>query len=949
MTASPNTDAHPGDRIGVRIGEGLGDRHLSFVFPSQIAADAWASAVCRMPGVRSVETARFLGWDAFRNILSAPACPEDREPANDASRLLWAAGVMESRRGKSGTADENGAKDLSPAFLGFFARIAPELDALAAACSRSSAVASEPTLRGYLALRADYSRFLETNSLYEPESLDIGSAPKGERYVVFAPELLPGWAAVAASPAGEAIEAFPADFTPSETRLVRFDDTRKELAWVFSRCARLLDSGIHPSDLAISLPSPDPSTRAQLVRSAGEFGLRLSFRWSEPLTMSPFGTLLRTLSSARADGRSLASMRAFLGARAIPWKDPEAADKLLAFGLKYRILKQTGKSHRDDIWEKTFSLCPHDPGLRAYYRKLKGAMDGIAQAADFAALRGVLHDFRDVFLDESSLPAATVRTTERIMDELEMLDAAARRLKNTSANRGTGSSRLDAFGLFMTRLSAARYLPKGDGGTIPVYPYGISTLLPAKAHFILESSQTGLHVSGSPFDFLGKERGSLLDEGAGSATGDPTRPVGSTMPVDPAAPDVMDFSAATAAACAAPGNAIFCHADKGFSGWTVPHPCFLGWGMEGERKDAEAAKIVAEAPSAAEAAAWEGSGRFPASLFALQRAAALGDMQGGPYPCLTVSGASRVPAGTRTLGPEAVAAARALRAVGSENGMIRFSASSLRAFSHCSFAWFMNATPGARDREEVDEAFPATVAGDFAHSAVRAIYDIIRRDGPYDPARSGTYKRLVPQAAAEALERLARRYGPFVVPMAESWLPLLCDRLERLIDAEAGLAGWEAGDFEHSMSMPLPGSDILLEGRADRIANRGNTEYLVVDFKKKRLPKPKDILVDSDGAISDFQIAAYVELCEHEKIPVSRAWYWSLEDAESLVVFGPGGLKSGPEEYRQERQALIDALTGAAVRIRGGHFLIPDPVHGDCEECGWRAACRALFVSERSR
>lgn len=867
----------------------IGDRNACFVFPSQAAADAWAREICRRPEIGAMETDRFMGWDRLADRMTRHSIPAAGAPADDARRMLWAAG----------TASDAAGRDVSPAYIAFRARIAPSLRTLARSAGNATASARE-----YSSLSASYDDFLARHALYERAHLEP-RAPQGtEKFLVFGAELIADFPRYRDA-SGGAVSAF----TPTEaetrdaiadTELERFPNLRAQLRRVFARCRTLLEQGIAPSRIAISLPPGSASqaeAEAQLSRSAAEAGIALSFRWARPLAASPFGRLLGALANAAEEGCSLESLRILMRFDALRWRsrrDPaNLPEALLTFGEKYRVLRQTGHWRRSDIWETSFSACPHDPATARFYRRVRASIRAISESASFDALRSAIHTFRDEFLDEAQTDPATVRTTERIMEELETLAAAL--VKTPGESYG-----MPPLKVLLARISQVRYLDTPEPGTIPVYPYPLAALSPARAHFILESSHTGLSLPETRFDFIDEELRERLGEERG-------------------------VSERTALACALPGHAVFCHADEGFGGWSVPHPWFDSAGISVRRisgeespapmKDSRTARTAPTAPTA--------------------HTAHTARPAGSPLSAQAITEAIRLSSASKDA-PD----------------RLRFSPSSLGTARNCPFLWFAERTPGSFRDGSADEAFPARVAGEFAHDAIRCLYARIAALGPWNPESAETCKAFIPDAIAEASIALVRRRGPFAAIVGESWAPLLSDRLARMIDNENTFAGWNAGQFEQVLrSDGDPDLAADFEGRADRIAWRENPDgakiHAIIDYKKKDPPRRKDIFLDAEGGLADLQMAAYVELCERSGMKVERALFWSIERAGALGVFGPYDERPDAEAYRGERRALLRALAEAADMVRAGTFLRPDPQRGPCAGCAWKAACRANFASER--
>ncbi|MDP2790291.1 MAG: hypothetical protein Q8O15_00870, partial [Rectinemataceae bacterium] len=130
--------------IQERIFKRLGDPNTVFVFPSQIAAQSHARAICLSGRVGAVETARFAGWDSFKEALFSPG--DSRRPANRISRTIWAARVLERQKKEGFLSVMTGPGEPAQGFLGYIASIPPRLH------STVRAIREDDTSPGIIAL-----------------------------------------------------------------------------------------------------------------------------------------------------------------------------------------------------------------------------------------------------------------------------------------------------------------------------------------------------------------------------------------------------------------------------------------------------------------------------------------------------------------------------------------------------------------------------------------------------------------------------------------------------------------------------------------------------------------------------------------------------------------------------------------------------------------------------
>jgi len=279
-----------------------------------------------------------------------------------------------------------------------------------------------------------------------------------------------------------------------------------------------------------------------------------------------------------------------------------------------------------------------------------------------------------------------------------------------------------------------------------------------------------------------------------------------------------------------------------------------------------------------------------------------------------------------------------------ESGKLRLSATHIEEMRTCPFAWLLSR--GLALEEEISGVgfFDARLAGQMAHECLRTLYAKIADSGPFDEKRLSEYESWVEPAIKSVLPEFEKKHGPFLRPMFEAYVPKLIDRILRLLAEEAlSFQGWGVQVLEGGMEKDYPEIHALLVGRLDRLARRKD-EYAIIDYKKRSLPKTSDVYPDKDGNLGALQMAAYILVCEAGGKPITRARYWSLEDAASLDVLGPG--TRSRKDYDSALAIFEGYLADTAARLGKGDFRPPRPEDRDCAGCGWQAVCRVRYATE---
>lgn len=886
------------DFIETILSESISDPAVSFVFPSEAAAATWSRRALEISGARALSVDRFMGWDTFKERLFSRH--RDALPAERRARLLWAASALDANaRDPFLTAlirEEHRRESL--AYVPYIAGILPNLRRIAEGAGR---LPGDDKVRDFSALHARYRSFLSDSGLFEPSYETLPATKAGGLHILFCPELARDFgdyrAVLAASDAVRIVDL------PSETALpalLRFPNLHEELAWIFRTVARDLDSGLRPEQLAVTVPDLE-DTAPWVEKAAALAGVPAEIRSGFPLARHPVGRFLAALGACSERSFDLESVTALLLDRFLPWKEPASARDLVRFGIKrhaYAPFRSGGRTF--DPWLESFRVCGvPEAGLDSYYRRLKAGVERVTGAADFRALAAAFVGFRKEFLDESRLTEEDQRSFQRAMDELK---GFARKETELGLPAPAGS----AFSLFRNALSEIRYVHQSAGPAVPVYDYRVSALLAVRKHFVAGCSQEGLRVS------FGDAPG--LREDQKEALGLPDR----------------DVSAAYLGAYAASGCTVFSYAEEGFRGWNLPYPAFSRGAAAKPPEDYESLRSTD--PWTGEAAAWCG-GAFPEEVRAEQRAA--------------------VRFAARSLRPPEsdyerdLAAPEAIRIILSRfsetDGRLRLSATQVEELRSCPFAWLLSRGLALREELSGIGFFDALLAGEMAHEVLRALYKRISDSGPFGSEEPSVYESWIEPAIARTLPDFERRYGPFLRPMFDAYVPKLTDRIRRLLAEEAvSFRGWEIEKLEDEMQKDYPDLQAVLTGRLDRLV-RLEEDYAIIDYKKRRLPRLDEVYADDDDNLQAPQMAAYVLLCEHQGKPIRRARYWSLEDARALDVLGPGALDRG--DYG-ESLAVFDRYLGeTADTLRRGDFRPPRPEERNCGTCGWQAACRVRYAT----
>jgi hypothetical protein len=521
--------------IGRKILDKISDPLASFVFPTQRSADSWAYSLVRWKKTKAVETDRFIGADRYLGVVTAGTRPQDREEASSVSRLFWALGIIAEQREKPFLKELLPAEFEAPlSRAGFLARIAPRLHLI-----RDATLAGDIEFGpDYSALCRRYDEFLVTNGLFE--SAMLGTIATDNTHYIF---IEPRFSGISPSTMHE-----ENPYASAVPVLHKFRHFREESDWVFRSIRSLIDMGYRPLDIAVSVPNLSGDMKAHLLRAAREFKVPVAFFGGEPLSSSPFGKLLFSLSRAMEEGFSARTLRKMAERGSPGFRDRRSLNRLVAIASRWNIPEMSEDRRRmSALWARTFAECRiNDSGALTLYRNLVRLTSAIRGSKDFKTLEKALFDLRTSLLDESSLDSHAQATLQRIFDGLEKLKTVHEKLR-------TPSLPARPFAVLLLELERTHYSPVVRTDSVSIQSYALGVLLAAKKHFILDASQDSTGTAAAHFNSLPEAQATRAETEA---------KLGDLV--------LESFG---------PG-AVFCHADESLSGFTVPHPFFTLRGSE---------------------------------------------------------------------------------------------------------------------------------------------------------------------------------------------------------------------------------------------------------------------------------------------------------------------------------------------------------------------------------
>ncbi|MFP4430632.1 MAG: PD-(D/E)XK nuclease family protein [Spirochaetaceae bacterium] len=916
-----------GDKISTILSTLLShiDAGRVVVAPSEVVAGDWRRRLLLSGDRRALLEDRLISWDRFKEETFG--LRTDRRPVNRAFRRLFALDLIrrhcetplferlvhpEITDGAAGTAD---------ALLRFL----PALPRLPEPPSGAPEREPDPAIRDLLRLRREYQSFLDSHGLFEPSWLPPSKGTLRESTALYFPELLedfPRFQPFLEGTEGLHILRFGDLSMPETPRYQRFPTALGELRDVARRLSALLDAGVHPGDLAVTLPGWNDAF-PYLERECRLLDVPLVPRRGRPLSEFPGARLFGLLQQAADGDLELTRVEALLMDPSIPWREDLPVSKIVAIGREGRSLGRFGPEGSPlDFWSDAFRRRRAPRELVESARRLFRIVTEVRRAPDLGALRGAIFRLLNGYIDRDAWPVGAAPALERA---LELLGGLA------EAQAQTGIEVTDAFGVWGSTLRGTTYVPQSDVVGVPVYDYRVSAGLLPEYHFVPNAHHASTRVTVDPLPGLrGDQKARLLLE-------------------------PVSFSDDFLRCYALSGRMVrISGAEEGITerqmspDWfspdqvTAPDPA--------EPDDLDAALFSRDPglppPPWIRPLRWEGMVRY-------------GETEGAPAP-------------GGNLPEELLLSALGDRLFSAE-GTLLLSASRLVSYLACPQRYLLSYLLGLEepDPRSIPEAMTPLDEGNLIHETLREIHQELRDTG----ARFGSLSAVSEGDLRARLSRVIRGWGRRNLPAPS----LLAETLEYRLGPQLLRAlGWEAREFsggtpalvEASLSASpadsrVPG--VLVRGKIDLGVALAGSEgpapeepapggLAIIDFKRGTKPgsnalkwttlPPEEIvaLVNDgwDGGKMDVQLPVYLLLVRAAGGRVLRGEFFSLRAGDDGKVLFNEEEEPGGDQVIGALEVLMEEVQR---RLRSGALAIPNQGRG-CGSCAFRGVCRAKFVSE---
>lgn len=917
------------------------------MFPSEIVARFWRRRAVTEGPRRALSTERVISWDAFKEGVFQ--IRSDRRPINAMLRRVFCERLLqENRRRPFLRALVHPAfKENSVAFAGMLQRALPSLQTLEQRAGTSAR--RNATLLDLSEIAGRYRRFLDDAGLFEPGWERSGIAAPREPHLVVFPELIADYQEFSADL--ERLSTVSTYALPGHqsvpvqnATLYRHANAHREIRQVLSQVERLLDEGVDPAEIAISVAELD-AYEPFLQRYAELHAIPLHLHRGRPLSEYGVGRLFRGIATLVAGDFNFGTLRGLLLDHAIPWVSPELNRSLIRAGIDGGCLKRGLGAAGDgrgnlraatarDQWLRTIAHSSagreQTKTLRSYYIGLRDTLVKIVSASGAVELRTLLMGFLRRFLDTDRWDESNLTAFQRSLDELKKL-AAAETLLGSPIER--------TYQLWLSLLEQTPYVSRHLGTAVPVYPYRVAAGIRPAHHFVVNASHDGTRVLEKPFSFLREDLRQSL------------------------ALAEQDFSDAFLRAYEMSGGDVrFSCSLESFAG-----PRFAAGRLD--TQDTQDTPVPggpepgAPADHSADAFHTErdlwasGLERLPPRLYPAQAE--------GINHLAHTGFLARGTDFSREVVPEGPLRGRLLERsrwyAKQEHGSpatdapatvpLSLSATRIDSYRACPFGHLLGHVLRIEEPEFLVDPQPSRAVGSYQHTVLEMLYRRLAAEDPLLHAGrlEAAFSALEDTLNDDRLTREALRAIP--APVLEVVRRLTRDGVQQIIRAEMKkFPRQRIEETERTLTCLLDDGSVMVRGRIDRLSSLPEDGgWMVVDYKRRgSVSRTAAIGREGDAdRIETIQLLLYALLVEQEGRRVERACYYLVERGEIRAIIDPDDSRARvSDEWREALMQFVQrSVSSVADGLRRGDYRFPDQVTG-CGDCRFRGVCRARFAMD---
>lgn len=274
--------------------------------------------------------------------------------------------------------------------------------------------------------------------------------------------------------------------------------------------------------------------------------------------------------------------------------------------------------------------------------------------------------------------------------------------------------------------------------------------------------------------------------------------------------------------------------------------------------------------------------------------------------------------------------------------MKMLSASAYQKLRDCPYKFYAEQLLALRESNELDDELDKRDYGNWVHQILSDFHQS-RGQRTKTPTLEDDV-RLLDKCASRHIQK----YDPAAfIPWAALWPAIAQNYLHWLRNYEAGGAHFEYAETTMQYHLAGRDTDILLQGRIDRIDRKEGHLYLI-DYKTERYNRTKDRVKD---AFEDVQLPFYALLAQGHIQGQStqegaqtittdqeaQAFYLSLDDRQNQLH------EVALDNLDEAKDALQQGIVSDIGRLVQGHAAHPLGTDQICQFCAVKGLCRKAF------
>jgi len=880
--------------------ENFDDQNISFIFPSEITAAFWRIHSLKITGKKAVNSGRFLSWDTFKEryfLLN-----QRGTPVNKIVRTLFTLSLLE----KNSVGEPVLSYFVPPRFAGsslsfkkLVLSILPRLSGFISILKNGTIHLPDGMVKDIFYINQTYVHFMEERGFFEPGWMKADISGLNDTFYLFYPEVITDYAEFVQelSQTDKIRPVLLKEITDSG--ILRFSTSTVEIKWLLRRIGDLLDSGVPPDDIAVTLPDME-GWRYKLESMAALRDIPLSFKQGKAVSDYPGAHFFRLLSDCGRKGFSSIAVKQLLLNGAYPWKEKSTAEDLVLFGIENHCFQNYHlEGEEKDVW--LTALNKRGPeNLKIFYRNLKRSLSSMSHAKNFSSIKKEIQKFVGVFLDTEQMESKKI--VKEFQFALEILNNCV-----AAEEKCGGLSVSSPYDIWLYLLDESIYVPRDNEGGISVYPYRVSGGITPLWHFIPGYSQRVSSIVEEAYPFLREDQKDFF------------------------ADSVRDFTDSFLQLYSLSGeNVIFTMSRDSFSGPEIPPAGFI---IKNTVTDFLQRVPEVKDMYEREKAFWNGETDEVPFIVPVMK-------KGLKRAVKTVFSGKEIDFTRQTVMDEDL---RQILYSHLMKGRKTFDVSStmLDTFYFCPYSFFLQRILSLQQPDYQSFFKDHMFIGNLIHECMNTLFLFIDKETVvFDPEKTDIYKEYIPVLTDTVMMRHENEGETMIRPVWEETRHFLTAHLLSFIDREAvQFPYFSLIAAEKEYSVLCDTGDIQLKGRIDRISGDKNTRS-IIDYKKNyRLSFSH--LNPKEGPPESFQLFFYIFLAESEGIPVNNAHYYDFTKNKYITVFAdtPGKKVISRESVDTITGEMKKYITRMKDRIESGDFSVKN-----CDSCNLRNICRIKYT-----